>query len=154
MGQESREGYGYTSINTTVLDQHRKHGCSSDEYQNSFTHHPSNTTIPVKSKKRHLYIEWPVYEALFTKAELKKVHDRFGHPTLKSLMNLLKRARPEESNAKTRKALEDLEARCKQCQTFAPKPFLYKVSIPRKIRTCKKSAYRVLARAPLHLTRK
>ena len=80
-------------------------------------------------KKGHLYIEWPVYESLFTKAELKKVHDRFGHPTSKSLMNLLKRARPEECNAKTRKALEDLEIRCKQCQTFAPKTFVYKVSM-------------------------
>ena len=112
------------------LDQHRKHGCSSDEYQNSFTHHPSNTTIPVNYKKGHLYIEWPVYESLFTKAELKKVHDRFGHPTSKSLMNLLKRARPEECNAKTRKALEDLESRCIQCQTFAPNPFVYKLSMP------------------------
>ena len=112
------------------LDQHRKHGCSSDEYQNSFTHHPSNTTILLKFKKGHVYIEWPVYEALFTKAELKKVHDRFGHPTSKSLMNLLKSVRPEGSNADTRKALEDLEARRKQCQTFAPKPFVYKVSIP------------------------
>ena len=110
-----------------VLGQHREYGCSSDEYQNSFTHHPSNTTIPVKFKKGHIYIEWPVNEALFTTAELKNVHDRFGHPTSKSLMNLLKRARP---NADTGKALEDLEARCKKCQIFAGKPSVYKVSMP------------------------
>lgn len=59
------------------LDQHRLHGCSSDEYHNSFTHHPSGITIPVKFKRGHLYVEWPVSEVMFTKAELKKLHDRF-----------------------------------------------------------------------------
>ena len=34
------------------LDQHKKHSCSSDEYHNTFTHHPSATTVPVVVEKR------------------------------------------------------------------------------------------------------
>lgn len=39
------------------LDQHKVHGCSSDEYKNTFTHHPTATTIPVSYKRGHLWIE-------------------------------------------------------------------------------------------------
>lgn len=112
------------------LDQHHKHGCSSDEYHNTFTHHPTGTTIPVKFKQGHLFVEWPTHEVLFTKTELKKLHERFGHPTAQALIDLLKRARPEDCDAETNKVLKSLVSRCKTCQTFAPKPAVYKVSWP------------------------
>jgi len=112
-----------------ILDQHRKHRCSSDEFYNTFIHHPSGTTIPVRYKKGHLYVEWPVSEVLFSTTELKKMHDRFGHPTTRSLVNLLKRARPKQVQSETRNVLDGIVKHCKACQTFAPKPYMFKVSI-------------------------
>lgn len=114
------------------LDQHRKHHCSSDEYHNTFTHHPSGVSVPLVYKKVHLYVEWPVSQVLFTRSELRKLHERFGHPTSKALiaLSLLKRVRPEQFGEDTKKTLQDLVSRCKACQTFAQKPYVFKVSMP------------------------
>ena len=84
------------------LDLHRRHGCSSDEYHNTFTHLPSNTTIRVKFKKGHLYVGWPTAEVMFTRMELKKLHERFGHSTSGNLINLLKRAWLKNCDAEIR----------------------------------------------------
>ena len=104
------------------LDQHRRHGCNSDENHNTFTHHPSNTTIPLKFKKGHLYVEWPTAEVVFTRMELKKLHERFGHPTSMDIINLLERARPKNCDTETQREHSPLVSICKTCQTFAPKP--------------------------------
>ena len=53
------------------VDRHRRHGFRSDEYQNTFNHHLMNTTIPVKFKKGHLYVEWPTAEVLFARMDLR-----------------------------------------------------------------------------------
>ena len=112
------------------LDQHKEHGSSSDEYHNTFTHHPSGTTIPVTYKMGHMFIEWPVSEVLFSKSDLKKLHDRFGHPTSQALINLLQRTRPEDCDEETKKSIKEITARCKECQTSAPKPTTFRVSMP------------------------
>jgi len=112
------------------LDKHHEHRCSYNEFENTFTHHLSRTTIPVAFKKGHLYVEWSSSQVLFTKSELIKLHDRFSHPAVDSLMNLLKRASPENVSPETRIVLQDIAERCDACQIYAPKPARFKVSLP------------------------
>ena len=109
------------------LDQHKKHSCSSDEFHNTFTHHPSSTTVPVVVKNGHMFVQWNQSEVLFTRKQLSQLHDRFGHPSARSLMNVLKRA---EMSATTKRILDDITNRCKACQTFARKPSTFQVSMP------------------------
>ena len=112
------------------LDKHLRYKCSTNEYNMTFTHHPSGVTIPLHLKKGHLYIEWPNTEVLFTRSELKQMHKNFSHPSNNALINVLKRARPSDVNSETKKMLEDIVARCKQCQTFRSKPTIFRVSLP------------------------
>ena len=80
----------------------------------------------------HLWIRWDYkYECLFTERKLTRLHYRFGHPGLKRMQKFLKRACPEKVDKETRSMLEAIQARCKECQYFAPKPFVVKVAVPR-----------------------
>lgn len=42
----------------------------------------------------------------------------------------LKRVKPEEGDSDTKKMLEKIQSRCKDCQHLAPKPYVTKVAIP------------------------
>lgn len=53
--------------------------------------------------------------ALFTDGELYKLHPSFGHPSVQKLVEVLKRARPEELTAEARAALEDITEACRVC---------------------------------------
>lgn len=53
--------------------------------------------------------------SLYTEAELKKLHPVFGHPTVSSLVNLLRRARPNEMTADVRRSIEELTKECVTC---------------------------------------
>lgn len=65
-------GYFYLDLNIEMvnqdiplifgLDQQKLNFCSSNKSQNTFTHHPSRTTIPHKYKRDHLWVVWPVME--------------------------------------------------------------------------------------------
>lgn len=65
-----------------------------------------------------------------TKDETQKLKLHFFHPKVKKLYNLLKRARPHEVNADTRKFLEDIAASCRNCHSHPSKPYRLRVSIP------------------------
>lgn len=112
------------------LDQHKKRQCSSDEFFSTITHHPSKNTMPVTFKKGHIFVEWPQTEVLFTRRELKTLHDRFGHPSSKALLNVLELARSNDFEQETKALFEDLTKRCAVCKTFASKPVAFKVSMP------------------------
>eukprot|EP00171_Calliarthron_tuberculosum_P022358 IDg22358t1 len=100
------------------LEHHMKNKCSSNEYEKTFTHHPTDTTIPVTFHERkkgaggHLYIKWEYPTVLYTEPELRKLHKQFGHPSAKALINLLKRATPEKLTAEIRNVIENISERC------------------------------------------
>ena len=58
------------------------------------------------------------------------MHKNFSHPSTESLMNLLRRSQLTDVNSELRKELEDIAAKCKSCQIFAPKPSIFRVSFP------------------------
>jgi hypothetical protein len=65
--------------------------------------------IPLVRKLGHVYLEWPLEtNILFIKSELTKLHRGFYHPTNENLMNLLKRARPNDLAKDTNKLLRGI----------------------------------------------
>jgi len=85
--------------------------------------------IPVIRESGHLWLRWDYStECLYTKQELTKLHYRFGHPGIQRMHSFLKRVKPDEVNKDTRKVLEEIHAKCKECQYLSPKPYVVKVS--------------------------
>ncbi len=58
---------------------------------------------------------------LYSRAELKQLHEYFGHPANESLMTLLKRATPANLTSETKLIYDDLVRRCKTCETYVPR---------------------------------
>ena len=56
----------------------------------TFAYHPSGVTIPLHLENGHLYVEWQNTELLFTRSELKQVHENSSHPSSNALINALK----------------------------------------------------------------
>ena len=94
------------------LEHHRSLKYSSNEFDDTFTYHPSNTTVSVIFREDssgqgiHLYITRATNDVLYTKFELIKLYQSFGHPSYKSLTNLLQKT----SKAKlTKSVVEEFE---------------------------------------------
>lgn len=64
------------------------------------------------------------------KSELLKLQRHFDHPSDGKLMNLMKRARPDQADENTRKLLRDITRACETCQTFSKPPERFTVSFP------------------------
>lgn len=118
------------------LEQHIKNECSSNEFYRTFTHHPSDTTVPVHFQEEshgsggHLYIRWNHSTVLYTKPELKKLHLQFGHPSNDALLNLLKRATPDKMTPSVKKTLADIVKNCSPCQEYGPSASRFRVTMP------------------------
>jgi hypothetical protein len=69
---------------------------------------------------------------LFFKSELTKMHRGFYHLSSENLLNLLKRARPDDTNQETMQLLQQIASACETCQKLGPKPIRFKVSLPNK----------------------
>lgn len=73
--------------------------------------------IPLKGKRGHVYLKWDKgYEILNTRLGLVKGHKNFSHPASHKLFNLLKLARPLETNSETRRILEEIQSMCDTCE--------------------------------------
>jgi len=118
------------------LEQHMAHSCSTNEYFKTFTHHPTNITVPIHYMERskgaggHFFMKWKIQEIFYTKQELLKLHKQFGHPSNTSLMNLLKRATPDKVTPEVKKNLEELAKKCKPCQEYGSRTSRFRVSMP------------------------
>ncbi len=70
----------------------------------------------------HLFYLWqPMLRALFTEAELRRLHRLFGHPHNEKLYNLLRRARLASVTEDTRRMLDDIVKHCEACQVYSAK---------------------------------
>jgi transposase InsO family protein len=67
---------------------------------------------------------------LFSESELTKMHRGFYHPSSENLPNLLKRARPDDTNQETMQLLQQIASACETCLQLGPKPIRFKVSLP------------------------
>ena len=65
-----------------------------------------------------------------TREELVKLHRNLSHPATENLYNLLKLARPWETDNETRKVLEERTQNCDYCQHFPTTPIRFKVTLP------------------------
>ena len=87
--------------------------------------------IPLVRKHGHIFIEWEEHhKVLFTKKELVKLHKNFSHPASDKLFNLLKLARPWETDDNTKALLEEIAKNCDTCQRFTSPPVRFKASLP------------------------
>jgi hypothetical protein len=69
----------------------------------------------------------------FNKEELCKLHRRLVHPHPDRLLDLLKKAAPEELQKDTRKVLNTLYESCIACSKTKPKPLVFKAAVPDEI---------------------
>ncbi len=90
-----------------------------------------NLATPLVRKLGHIYLEWNKEDKiLYTKQELVRIHRHFSHPATDKLLNLLKLARPWETDSETKDILEEIKKNCETCQRFAPPPIRFKVTLP------------------------
>ena len=77
-----------------------------------------------------LWLRWnPQDQVLFSECELLRLHKSFGHPSVRALSNLLRKARPKAPDV-TRQ-LEEI-AECDTCAKHATKPRRFKLTVGRK----------------------
>ena len=113
------------------LDILDKHHLVADNVENKLRSRTLGWSIPISRRRGHLYIDWRLKEALFTRSELNKLHRHFWHPSSAKLYNLLKRTHPEETNEDTRRTLEEIQKACKTCTIMSPQPHRFRVSFPK-----------------------
>lgn len=81
------------------------------------------------AKSEHLFAPLQMPKVTnFTRVQLGKLHRQFFHPSTDKLFNLITKARPEHATPETRKALEDITARCDPCQKIQTAPLRFRVS--------------------------
>lgn len=90
-----------------------------------------NWRLPITRQHHHLYIKWTTSQPLYTRAELKKLHLHFFHPSARKLFNLLKRVDPRQTSGDTLSVLENISKSCRTCVVHSPGPHRFRVSFPR-----------------------
>jgi hypothetical protein len=112
-------------------------GVTADTVSNKLKCPKGGWETPLVRKIGHVYLEW-CYEGnnLFSKSELTKMHRGFYHPSSENLLNLLKRARPDDTNQETMQLLQQIASACKTCQKLGPKPIRFKASLLKHGRYC------------------
>lgn len=110
-----------------VLDNER---LVADNVSNVLESRRDKWKLPIKRKHGHMFVEWGQESIRFTKAELQKLHLHLFHANVQKLYNLLKRARPEEVTADTRRTLEEIADASRNCHTHKAGPYRFRVSIP------------------------
>lgn len=101
-----------------------------DNTKDLLIHKKSGSTARVQLKFGHPFIVWnPQLNCLYTKAELTRLHRRFGHPQTEKLVNLLKRAEPEKLDINTRAMLDKIVKHCKLCQLHSQRPRRFKFTL-------------------------
>lgn len=93
-------------------------------------HSETGQSVRVDRCHGHAFLTWnPITECMFTYNDLKRLHRRFGHPTVEKLMNLLRRADVDRVGDDTRKALTEITRSCDPCQRYAQPPRRFKFTL-------------------------
>ena len=87
--------------------------------------------LPLTRTNGHLYLTWQLRSTLFTRAELRRMHLHFFHPSARKLFNVLKRARPDETRPETHEILKQISKACSTCQVHSSGPLRFRVTLPK-----------------------
>ena len=101
-----------------------------DNMKNTLVGRSDKWQLPITPKHGHMLVEWGEEENCYTKAELQMLHLYLFHPSVTKLYYLLKRARPQEVNAETRRVLEEISGACTNCHEHRDCSYRFRVSIP------------------------
>ena len=101
-----------------------------DNVLNQLQCHHRGWSIPISRKHGHMYVTWNISKSYYTRAELRKIHKHFWHPSSEKLFNLLKRIDPN-TTADTLKVLKEIQTACSTCQKLSKAPYRFRVSIPK-----------------------
>jgi hypothetical protein len=93
--------------------------------------------VPLAHKFGHIYHDWSETPILYTKSELIRLHKHFFHPSAPKMIDLIRRAKPEEADEATRKTLAEISRLCKACQLLNHKPHRFRVSMPKECNSMK-----------------
>lgn len=101
-----------------------------------------NWEVPMRYHDRHFWVdiqagetlhtEPEINDILFTRADLTKLHKKFGHVSATKLYNLLKRANEDVTNSDL-ETLKAIGKECFECQKFARSPMRCMASAPEDI---------------------
>lgn len=105
-----------------------------DIYLNNFTdqlvHQSLGLKARVQRRRVHPFIIWNLHiSCMLTSIELRRLHCRFGHPSMDKFMKLLQRAELSDVSPETRQLLEKIEKSCNPCQIYAQKPRRFKFAM-------------------------
>lgn len=67
--------------------------------------------------------------SMYTEKELRKLHRVFGHPSVRALTNLLRRADPRAMNPSVVEAVKEITHACTICATHAKRPRRFKLTV-------------------------
>ena len=113
------------------LDLIEKYHMYVNTVSNTLCYSDSKIEANLTRKLGHVYLEWNTSDTIhYTRVELKKLHRAFSHPAPDKLFNLLKLARPDETDEETRRILKEIRTSCNACQRYGPKPLRFKTFLP------------------------
>ncbi|KAF1936666.1 hypothetical protein EJ02DRAFT_506416 [Clathrospora elynae] len=82
-------------------------------------------TFPVICKWGHPWFHWGQAEharVFLTETELRRLHQRFGHPAVERLIRLLQHAGHNNDNDVNEQTLQEIQKLCHHCQAHNPAP--------------------------------
>ena len=83
-------------------------------------------SLPMKIRDNHLIISW-LSNIYYSKAQLKKLHRHFRHPSAEKLYRLLKRIDPEKVRGSTLATLKEIQSKCEPCNMITRKQLSFQV---------------------------
>ncbi len=101
-----------------------------DTVRNKLVCVKDNWSVPLVRNQGHIFYRWICSEVFYTATELRKLHVQFFHPSSEKLYNLLNHSDAESVNTETRETLEHIVRTCDVCQSLAPRPVRFRVSLP------------------------
>lgn len=106
-----------TLIIMSIDDMHRL-GIHLNNLENALIQPETGLKVGVQRVDGHPFLQWnPLLSCFLTITELRRLHRRFGHPSIEKLMKVLARAGSKKINAKTRKILTEIDLTCVPCLT-------------------------------------
>ena len=113
------------------------YGLNMDFFKMSLRYQHTEIETPITIFDKHAYIHAMACDAtakgdmiLFNKAELRKLHLHFFHPTPTQLYQLIRRTRPNEVDVDRQRLLADISSECEQCQEWHSGPLRFRVKLP------------------------
>lgn len=102
-----------------------------DKTKNVLISSPENISIRAVRKFGHVYLECKIEKSiLFSRSELLKIHRGFRHPTDTKILNLIKKARPNEASKATAKLLKEITRSCNTCWRLGSQPNRFTNTLP------------------------